>query len=456
MKEVIIMKLSKYLKKCDSIYHTTLDPQTSGVVRIHLVPPKKLKPGIPWVAVINGYSVLPLQSSWAVLLKEFMETLNETKGKILSNDEIKTLVEETVKKLKLIFTNTEASVLKKDLNDIVATLKQIAKGQEPDLKIGYTTLAQYSKYMKAPHRMDLMISSMEKNGCWNCNQKCLHCYASGEIKSNVEELGLEDWKKIIDGCKEAGIPSITFTGGEPTIRKDLVEMVSYAKWFVTRLNTNGILLTKELCEQLYDASLDSVQVTLYSYNEETHNSLVGGNHFNNTIEGIKNALAAGLDVSVNTPLCSINSDYIETIKFCQSLGVKYFSCSGLIPSGNAKQVLSKITSLSKDEIYKIVKMAVNYAKEQELDVAFTSPGWIDKEKLKKLKLVVPSCGACLSNMAVAPNGDVIPCQSWLSGLTLGNMLETNFKKIWRGTDCVRIRKDSAKEECICPLKAGDN
>lgn len=51
-------------------------------------------------------------------------------------------------------------------------------------------------------------------------------------------------EKIIDKCKDAMIPQITFTGGEPTLRSDLVELVNYSSWFVTRLNTNGVLLTK--------------------------------------------------------------------------------------------------------------------------------------------------------------------------------------------------------------------
>ena len=448
------MRLSKYLKKCDGIYHVTLDPKTSGVLRIHLVPPKKLKPGVPWVAVINGYSVLPLQSSWAVLLKEFIEVVNCYDGKILTNEEIDELVNKTILNVKLVFKNTKESILKRDLKDIVDTLRKISKGEEPNVKIGYMTLAKYSKYMKAPHRMDLMVSAMEKNGCWNCNQKCLHCYAANEIKSSVEELSTNDWKKIIDRCKKAGIPSITFTGGEPTIREDLVELIDYSKWFVTRLNTNGIKLTKELCEELYNASLDSVQVTLYSSDAAIHNELVGGNHFEQTIEGIKNAISSGLDVSVNTPLCSINKDYLTTIKYLEELGVKYFSCSGLIPTGNAKSSDSKITALTKLQILDVVREASSYVRAHNLELAFTSPGWIDSENLRKMKMVVPSCGACLSNMAIAPNGDIIPCQSWLNGISLGNMLKENFKNVWESEACVKIRKRDSLEEEICLLKEG--
>ncbi len=451
------MNLRKYLKSCNMVYHTTLDPNTAGVVRIHLVPPKKPKPHIPWVVIINGYSVLPLQSAWAVLLKEFIESVNNTEHKSFSGKEIKLLVKDTMKRLKNVFPKTKSTDIQTDLKEIVETLKDIARGKEPTSEIGYMTLADYSKFMSAPHRMDLMVSAMEKKGVWNCNQHCLHCYAANERKSNEAELSLEEWKRIIDACRKACIPSLTFTGGEATIREDLVEMIDYAKWFVTRLNTNGILLSKSLCQELYEASLDSVQVTLYSYDEKVHNELVGGNHYQQTIEGIKNAIEAGLDVSINTPLCSLNRDYVETIKFAESLGVHYFSCSGLILTGNAKTLSSSATRLNKEEITNIIKKAVRYAKSdgRDLEISFTSPGWIDEQELKKLNMIVPSCGACLSNMAIAPNGDVIPCQSWLSGLTLGNMLTDSFKNIWKSKECKKIRKQSACNKNTCPLKAGE-
>ena len=69
-----------------------------------------------------------------------------------------------------------------------------------------------------------------------------------------------------------------------------------------------------------------------------------------------------------------------------------------------------------------------------------------------MNMVVPSCGACLSNMAIAPNGDVIPCQSWLNGLTLGNILTTPWKKIWNSKECKRVRKTASLEEQRCLLK----
>lgn len=307
--------------------------------------------------------------------------------------------------------------------------------------------------MTAPHRMDIMISSMQKNNNWNCNQKCIHCYAAGQSNANVEELSTEQLKRVIEKCRKIGIPQITFTGGEPTLRKDLVELVKYSKWFVTRVNTNGVLLTENLCEKLYKASLDSIQITLYSNNPEIHNNLVGADNFDKTVQGIKNAIKAGLNVSINTPLCKLNSNYVDTLKFIKELGIKYVSCSSIILSGNAKKEESINMQLNKNDLYDILKKSVKYCNDNLIEINFTSPGWLDNDKFKELNIQTPSCGACLSNMAIAPNGDVVPCQSWLSkNSSLGNILTEDWNKIWNNKKCVKIRHESSKIKGNCPLK----
>ena len=196
--------------------------------------------------------------------------------------------------------------------------------------------------MAAPHRMDLMVSSMVKDGAWHCNQKCLHCYAANQPLSAVPELDTDQWLAVIEKCRNAGIPQLTFTGGEPTLRHDLVKLVQAAQWFVTRLNTNGRMLTSMMCKDLHAASLDAVQITFYSADADIHNALVGVDGYTDTVNGIKNALAADLNVSLNTPLCSLNRDYLSVVRFAHELGIRYLTCSGLIPAGNAESDASRI------------------------------------------------------------------------------------------------------------------
>jgi radical SAM protein with 4Fe4S-binding SPASM domain len=324
------------------------------------------------------------------------------------------------------------------------------------VEIAALSLGEYADKMTAPHRMDLMVSAMTKNGAWHCNQKCLHCYAAGQPLGESVELNTAEWVEVLDRLRAARVPQVTFTGGEPTLRSDLAELVEAAQWFVTRLNTNGQLLTPELCRKLYEASLDSVQVTLYSADPAVHNALVGADGFARTVQGIHNAVEAGLIVSINTPLCSLNTDYAATLSFAADLGVRYATCSGLIPSGAAQGAESRATALTAEELTEILRRAAATAWDKEMELDFTSPGWLDEATLRSLGLtLIPSCGACLSNMAVAPDGTVVPCQSWLGGVTLGDILADPWERIWNGDKCREIRAESAKMEHICQLRQGN-
>lgn len=441
------------LKNWKSVVHTTFNPQGPGVIRIHMVPPK-FHPFrmVPSVVILNGQDILPLNESWAILLTEFIRQINTHGLAEMSESDLDTILQNTFYHVCKVFPDVSEELLQEDLRLIMDTFVSVSRGEIPEAEIGLMSIGDYAPHMTAPHRMDLMISAMTKNGSWHCNQKCIHCYAAGQQLSETKELSTEEWKEIISACKKAKIPQLTFTGGEPTMRPDLCELVAEAKWFVTRLNTNGVLLTKDLCAALMEAELDSVQITLYSSDKDIHNALVGADNFDKTVSGIKNALEAGLNVSINTPLCTKNKDYAQTLAFLKELGVSYVTCSGLIVTGNATLNQSVTTQLGTDEIYEVVKAAADYCFAHEMELSFTSPGWISEEKLRALHLTVPSCGACLSNMAIAPNGQVIPCQSWLSGETLGDMRTDKFSKIWNHPMCKMRRNFSAKSLQICPLR----
>ncbi len=437
----------------DCVRHITLDPKGPGVVRIHMIPPRDDTPDAPFLLLLNGAQLVPLNLSWAILLANLMDQLQAYEGQDLAEDQWEALLTAAVEETHRTYPRTKRQTLASDLHLMLTSLVAIAQGREPEAEVGLLSLSDYAPEMTAPHRMDLMVSAMEKDGGWHCNQKCLHCYAAGQPMGETPELSTEQWKTALALLRKANIPQVTFTGGEPTLRSDLVELVQAAAWFVTRLNTNGRLLTPELCAGLYEASLDSVQVTLYSAEGNIHNQLVGTNGFNDTVQGIRHAVEAGLIVSVNTPLCSLNTHYADTLRFAHSLGVRYATCSGLIPSGSACGQESRATALTPEQLTDILRQAVDTAEELGMELDFTSPGWLDEETLRSLGLnLIPSCGACLSNMAVTPDGKVVPCQSWLSDEPLGDLLHDDWADIWNSPRCAAIRAESAKLEHICQLK----
>ena len=437
------------------VVHTTLNPEKPGAVRIHLIPPRwnPLRDS-SYTLILNGYWLLPVGYSWAVLLSNFIDEVNKFDGRTMKKKDMANAAEAAVERTRRVYIFTSKDRLRSDLNEILSVLFDIARGRTPKTTIEALSLRQYTRNMTAPHRMDLMVSAMtDSDGCWNCNLKCRHCYAAGQQEAHCSELTTEEWKSIIDNCRKSGIPQLTFTGGEPTMRSDLVELIAYAKWHVTRLNTNGILLSAELCKELKAASLDAAQVTLYSSDSKIHDMLVGcEGAWEQSVAGLKNALAAGLNVSVNTPICRDNSDYVSTLAFLHELGVQYVSCSGLIETGKA----STSAQCTVKEIDDILRQAAAFCAANDMEISFTSPGRASTDVLRELGITVPMCGACLSNMAIAPDGSVMPCQSWLSSdAVLGNMLTDKWKNIWNSKFCRSIRTMPEDDSMFCPLRRSE-
>ena len=449
-----VRNLKSYMDTTFSeVLHTTLNPDGPGAIRIHLIPPKEEEDSFgPSIAIINGADILPVNFVWAVILAELIRETNHYDGKEIGETDIQGILDRTAANVRQIIPVLSKKRVEEDIQTIYTTIRQIAYREEVTTEVHFMSIGDYAPFMKAPHRMDLMVSAMTKDGRWHCNQKCVHCYAAGQTLSDEEELSTDDWKKILDTCRSAGIPQVTFTGGEPTMREDLCELISYARWFISRLNTNGIRLTPEYCRKLREAELDSVQITFYSADPAIHNRLVGAARYEETLAGIRNALEQGLSVSINTPLCTLNRDYDKTLELLHGLGVTYVTCSGLITTGSAAGSESESLQLQSEELEEILRRGVSYCHQNGMEIAFTSPGWLDEQIFEELNIPSPSCGACLSNMAVTPGGNVVPCQSWLSDQPLGNILTDDWNDIWENETCRTRRAFSAQLTGECPLR----
>ena len=448
-------KIAQYRAYKNGVSHCTFNPEGPGVVRIHLIPPKfRLFRSSGYIVILNGYYLLPLGYSWAVLLSRFIEEVNRFDGKPITEAEEASIVERTVRSVRRVYPTVPQKDIAEDLDELLDILFAVARGNDPQVEIEKLSIRAYGKNMTAPHRMDLMVSAMtDEQGRWKCNQKCVFCYAAGQQMGKAQEMTTQQWKQAIDVLEAARVPMVTFTGGEPTQRPDIAELIGYAKRMVTRLNTNGVNLAPEMVRQLKAAGLDSVQVTLYSHDTDIHNALVGSDHYEETVQGIRNAVAAGLDISINTPLCRKNADYEKTLAFIHSLGVRFVTVSGLICTGMAG-INHAEYDLTSGELFDIIRWAKEFCNEHEMEMDFTSPGLIEEGKLETLGMNIPMCGACLSNMAIAPDGTVVPCQSWLGAdASIGNILKDPFKKIWNHPMCKQLRKMSDQQALICPFRA---
>jgi MoaA/NifB/PqqE/SkfB family radical SAM enzyme len=151
-------------------------------------------------------------------------------------------------------------------------------------------------------------------------------------------MDTDTWKAVLDRVWQVSIPHVCFTGGEATMREDLVELVAYAEGLglVTGLLTNGRRLSDAAYVQaLIAAGLDHVQITLESHDEAVHDSMQGvSGAWRETVQGVRNAVAASLYTITNTTLTRENVAEIErTVTFIASLGMPAFACNSLIYAG---------------------------------------------------------------------------------------------------------------------------
>jgi len=145
-----------------------------------------------------------------------------------------------------------------------------------------------------------------------CNLSCIYCHAEGE-RSPEAEIPLEDIREILRVAAKLGMRSVKFTGGEPLIRDDILEIVrAVPPGLESSMTTNGILLAR-YARDLKDAGLSRINVSLDSLDPECYRDITGRNRLSEVLEGIEAGLDAGLTpIKLNmVVLKGVNEDEVE-------------------------------------------------------------------------------------------------------------------------------------------------
>jgi radical SAM protein with 4Fe4S-binding SPASM domain len=324
-----------------------------------------------------------------------------------------------------------------DLHRIFGTLTAIAEGKCPvDVTEGPKEI-DYAK-MVAPARMDLAIT-------YRCNLTCSKCYVGN--RKVGPEMKTGEWIRILEILWRVGVPQVIFTGGEPTLREDLITLISEAEEFVTGLITNGTTLAG-IAKDLKSASLDYVQITFESHDAKVHDNMTGteGSH-TLTLAGLEAALSEGIQVTTNTTLTKANAgEFPTTLEFLSRHGVRHAACNTLICSGRGINCKDE-TGLTDTQLSEILVKACQVAEREGMTLQWYSPTCYTLG-LNPIELGFGSkaCSAAAYNMTIEPDGGVLPCQSWPD--TVGNILKDNWEKIWQHPTCIALRAHTdKKEEC---------
>lgn len=339
----------------------------------------------------------------------------------------------------------DKKVLENDYSKTISTIQSLIDENSkacPVCDLGLSNDMPFSTTLSAPYRMDLAIT-------YRCNNDCAHCYNARS--RNHPELTTQDWKKILDNVWEARIPHVVFTGGEPTLRDNLPELVAYADslGMVTGLNTNGIRLAdRDFLERLIAAGLDHVQITIESHNPTVHDVMVRHKGaWVKTLLGIRNVVNSKLYMMTNTTLLTNNAHDIEaTLDFLAEESVPTIGLNALIHSGKGKDVE---TGLLEEELPPLLEMAIEKTSRSGQRLIWYTPTQYCHFDPMMLDLGIKGCTAAYYNMCVEPDGNVIPCQSYYE--PVGNILKDEWQQIWEHPLCLslRNRKDIPAECHYC-------
>ena len=399
-------------------------------LRLHL---RRGEPNMLWV---NGQNLLIVNRTAADFIEAFIDIMSGYREKLDSGEFKQGIVAWMQKK----YPKAPADLLLKDFDSIYGSLLNVGKGDCPISEVGLETKETEPQKWTAPPRMDLALT-------YKCNNNCYFCYTGGPHK--VAELTTKEWKKALDKIWESGVPQVVFTGGEPTLRKDLVELVDHAQEFVTGLVTNGRRLAR-LASDLRRVSLDYVQVSLEAPTAAVHDKMVGVNGaWKETVDGIQAGLKSGLEVITNTTLTKDNASvFPDLMKTGSALGLKTMACNILICSGRGTGA-RKDMQLSMDELKGTLDKALEAAKKAGIGLEWYSPTCYKQFNPIEYGFGVKACSAAQYNLTVEPDGSVIPCQSWMKE-KVGNILKDPWESIWNHPVSVGFREKAYlkdREEC---------
>ena len=124
-----------------------------------------------------------------------------------------------------------------------------------------------------------------------CNLNCVYCHHEGECShkdNGKNEITKDDIEDLLKVSHELGIKKVRFTGGEPLIRKDIIDIVQVASSYMddVSISTNGTFLCEKISD-LNDAGISRVNVTLNTLDEDTYKSITGKNKLKEVMDGIE-------------------------------------------------------------------------------------------------------------------------------------------------------------------------
>jgi 12,18-didecarboxysiroheme deacetylase len=289
---------------------------------------------------------------------------------------------------------------------------------------------------------------------WNmtqrCNLKCVHCYAHAVEPSNHKDpISTEQAKIMIDDLAQFGAPVILFSGGEPLVREDLVELAKYAtsKGMRAVISTNGTLITKAKARELKEVGLSYVGISLDGA-EAVHDKFRGvTGSYKLALKGVENCQAEGLKVGLRFTINKRNAAEIPHLfDLIEALEVPRICFYHLVYSGRGSELIKE--DLDHAETRAVVDLIMDRTRDlhdrglpkEVLTVDNHADGpYVYYRLLKEDPKRAAEVMELLKMNEGNSSGRGIGCISWdgsvhadqfMRHITFGNVLERPFSEIW--------------------------
>jgi len=310
---------------------------------------------------------------------------------------------------------------------------------------------------------------------WNCtarcNLLCRHCYSSSSIARDEYELTTDEAKSMIEDLAEYGCPVLLFSGGEPLMRRDVLELVQFAKERGLRpaLSTNGTLITRKMADELVKAGAMYAGISLDGLKEKNDFFRGKAGAFDAALQGVENCRAAGLKVGLRFTITAFNFDQIPKIlDMVEKREIVRVCFYHLVYSGRAKNFQGGVLEPAKvkkcvEHIFERTKELCNKFSELEVltvdnytDAPFLYL-WLKRRDAKRAEAALDMLRINAGNASgekiacIDWKGDVHPDQFW-HHFSLGNVKERKFSEIWSDNNIpllkmLRNRREHIRGRC---------
>lgn len=297
----------------------------------------------------------------------------------------------------------------------------------------------------------------------SCNLACKHCRAEAHTEAFEGELDTDEAKKLIASFTGVGKPIVIFTGGEPMMRRDIYDLVSYAHnlGLTCAFAPNGTLITPETAEKIRACGVERCSISIDGPDAASHDSFRGvPGAFSASLKGMDNLKKAGVPFQINTTVTRNNlHSFKDIFNMCEKIGAVAWHIFLLVPMGRAAHLKDQV--ITAHEYEEVLHWFYEFRKTTDMQLKATcAPHYYrimrQKAHSEGVQINMANFGmdamtrGCLGGTGfcfISHRGQVQPC-GYLP-LDCGNVREKSFPEIWRDSKIFRCLRDKSQYSGKC-------